>query len=235
MQEINLYESLINSILFADDLFEEMKQGYFDQYLLRDDFIPYFEKYIPELLGKRILETAEIDRVYLMIDYLRTNLHKSLDLYTVWNEIIKQLNTYKGADNVNFYLEEMKVRNSDDPLYQRILSLKSRCIELDIATFNDMKKNMKISISNDFILLVILLEKTEEEIQELFMNHDIETVEAFFASFNAFVCKNEKFLTSTMIGKLKLILECIHKTYNYFEIKKVRRFIRIYKKQVIEE
>lgn len=240
MKQIKDYHhQLANFLIFDEDAYYDVCQGTLNEDVLEIiynlEFINYFNKYVIKLFKKRILDVDQMNNITVLIHRFNLKIDSieginKTQTSNLWQNMIEQFNNYCGFNNVKFYIEEMQKRNPDDLDLKRIKKLRQNGIYIDISTFHSLRKKVNESMSNDFTFLIALLDESETSpigVNGLFVDSDIETIEAFFQSLNAMMEEEKDFITEEIKERIKIILKYIKQNGTAKQLIKAKNIIAV--------
>lgn len=172
------YDKLIQAFLYSDLVYEDVKKGKYDFYVLSTSFIAEFIYLIESYIDYKILDENLLNKIYTMIAYIKENANfvdKETKSYyhEIFNELILELIQSKDTDTSIFFKNEQRKRLNGLEIIVNFGKSSQEVIDF-----------LKESISFDFVFLIY----HTEIVDEIEFEKEIDTLmldEFYFASLNA--------------------------------------------------
>lgn len=195
------YDKLIQAFLYSDLVYEDVKKGKYDCYILSTDFVAEFIYLIESYVDYQILDENSLEKVYTIIAYIKEKANyvdagaKSY-YHEIFNELILSLIRSKNNNVAIFFKNEKRKRLNG---LEKIVNFRKSSQE--VIEF------LKESISFDFVFLIYHTEiidenEFEKELDSLMLD------EFYFASLNAILYECPEILENEIFRKrVKKIIE----------------------------
>ena len=197
------YTKFLQSYLYDEEIYEKVRNGFFDFYVLNEEFLMILINYI-ELYANNEGNSDLIvkDKFYFLIDYIRYKVNYQDDeirkyYHNIFNELIIKLNLMDKSNSYLDWIINEYVLRTDSKLGNQI-SLKK---------FKMFESFVRESVGYDFLLLTFFVDDVDEKM----FDESIELLandKFCLASLNAVIKQCPKLLSETIFKRrVKKILE----------------------------
>lgn len=216
------YQKLSYYLVFDEDIHSVLLQ--FSDYLLQSWFWQVFQQELSFLLSRHCLLEAEVNRIYIVFQMVRT-LDLDKQSWEIINECIRKLNRYKTDMNIEyydgFYYNELKKRFPDVKISSK-----------NIGSIGAYIPIVKFSLAADFPLLWSLIQDDDE----IFLNSLLPSISIeypFISNIRAFAFEQPDLFTAEIFRiRLQMIIEKWEqkiKGYSMIDRIKTKQKIRQYR------
>lgn len=226
------YETFSKSTIFNPYMISSIEKGYYDDFIISDNFFETFFPLFYNLLGNRVLEKGEINNGLRIVNYLwekrqcfcETKEETALFRSAI-NEFIGNCNRYKGPENRAFYLREIMKHFH---IYRGTISQEQ---------FERCKRLVKEAYISSFAVLHCSLEITSEEEFQQFVEQFKDGI-IYLLCLNAFLIDHSEILDcASFLKRSKIMLAEIKNTQpqNKDSYKFIHKQLKRYQKTIPEE
>lgn len=197
------YTKFLQSYLYDEEIYEKVRNGFFDFYVLNEEFLMILINYIELYANNEGNSDLMVkDKFYFLIDYIRYKVNYQDDeirkyYHNIFNELIIKLNLMDKSNSYLDWIINEYVLRTDSKLGNQI-SLKK---------FKMFESFVRESVGYDFLLLTFFVDDVDEKM----FDESIELLandKFCLASLNAVIKQCPKLLSETIFKRrVKKILE----------------------------